>query len=161
MVAAAYDAIRDICDEMVVVVGHEAEAVLAALGGRRFQSVRSDPQAPMFDSIRAGLQVAQAIDPAADVVLQPGDHPEVAPTTLTILTDWLLQRPEQAIIPEYQGRGGHPILIPPPVAMIVLRTECPEGLGQFWATHPELCHRVPVADATVVRDIDTMADLDQ
>jgi molybdenum cofactor cytidylyltransferase len=161
LVAAAFDAICPVCDDMVVVVGHDSDAVLAALGTRLLHSTRSDPDAPMFDSIRAGLEAAQTLDPAAVVLLQPGDHPAVAVVTLHALTDWSLQRPVQAIVPEYEGRGGHPILIPPAVAKRVLEANCPNGLGQFWTAHPELCFRIPVSDQAVVRDIDTQADLDR
>jgi molybdenum cofactor cytidylyltransferase len=161
LVAAAFDAICPVCDDMVVVVGHDADAVLAALGERLFHSTRSDPDAPMFDSIRAGLQRAKTLDSAAVVLLQPGDHPAVAFATLHALMDWSLQRPAQAIIPEYDGRGGHPILIPPTVAKRVLAANCPDGLGEFWTAHPELCCRIPVNDQAVVRDIDTQVDLDR
>jgi CTP:molybdopterin cytidylyltransferase MocA len=161
LVAAAYDAIRPICDEMVVVLGHEAEAVATALGDRPFHRATSEPDAPMFDSIRAGLQVAQTLDPTAAIVLQPGDHPDVAAATLRTLVDWSLQRPVQAIIPQYGHRGGHPIVIPPNVVNVILGAACPSGLGAFWVAHPELCHRVPVEDGAVVRDIDTPADLER
>jgi molybdenum cofactor cytidylyltransferase len=160
LVAAAYDAIRPICDDMIVVLGHDADAAAAALGARSFQRADSDADAPMFESIRAGLTIAQTIDPNALVVLQPGDHPEVSQTTLNTLTTRSLQRPAKAIIPEYVGRGGHPILIPPQVAARLLALNCPEGLGQFWADHPELCRRVPVDDPSILRDIDTPTDLD-
>jgi molybdenum cofactor cytidylyltransferase len=159
LVAAAYEAIRPICDEMVVVLGHEADAVALALGGRSFHRAESDPHAPMFDSIRAGIRVAQRINANAAIVLQPGDHPEVARSTLDSLTNWSLKRPVQTIIPEYAGRGGHPIVIPPHIAALLIEAECPAGLGQFWLDHPDLCHRVPIDDAKVVRDIDTPADL--
>lgn len=159
LVAAAYDAIRPICDEMVVVLGHEADAVAAALGERIYHRADANPDSPMFESIRTGLQAAQTIDPTAAVVLQPGDHPDVAPHTLRSLTDWSLPRPAQAIVPDYRGRGGHPALIPPPVVALLIDADCPEGLGQFWTDHPDLCHRVPVDDATVLRDIDTPGDL--
>jgi molybdenum cofactor cytidylyltransferase len=159
LVAAAYDAVRSICDEMLVVVGHEADLVTAALECRAFHRAASDPDAPMFESIRAGLRTARSIDPAATVVLQPGDHPIVAATTLAALVDSSLKRPDQAIIPEYQGRGGHPVLIPAPVVEIVVAARCPSGLGDFWLAHPELCARVPIGDPTVIRDVDTSADL--
>ena len=62
---AAYDAIRPICDEMVVVLGHEADAVAAALGDRPFHRAESDPDrrcssrsAPAFAPLR--------IDPSHD-----------------------------------------------------------------------------------------------
>jgi molybdenum cofactor cytidylyltransferase len=159
LVAAAYDAVRPICDDMVVALGHDEEMVVAALGSRAFHRAASDPDAPMFESIRAGLRAAITIDAAATIVLQPGDHPEVTAETLAVLADWSLKRPAQAIIPEYGGRGGHPVFIPPLVAKILVAADCPTGLGDFWRTHAELCARVPVPDATVIRDVDTRADL--
>jgi molybdenum cofactor cytidylyltransferase len=159
LVAAAYEAIRSICDEMVVVLGHDADAVAAALANRPFHRSESDPRAPMFESIRAGLRVAQRLNAAATIALQPGDHPEVAESTLDILTNCSSKRPAQTIIPEFAGRGGHPIIIPPNIAALLVEADCPAGLGQFWLDHPEFCHRVPIDDPAVVRDIDTPADL--
>jgi molybdenum cofactor cytidylyltransferase len=159
LVAAAYDAVRPICNDMVVVLGHEANAVGAALGDRPFHRAESNSDAPMFESIRAGLAAAQEIDPAATIVLQPGDHPEVSPATLDALANCSLQQSAQAIIPEHNGRGGHPVLIPPAVAALILQTECPDGLGQFWTAHPDLCHRLPVDDSAILRDVDTPSDL--
>ncbi len=159
LVAATYDAIRPICDDMVVVLGHEADAVAAAIGDRAFHRTSSDPDGPMFDSIRAGLVAAQAINPAATIVLQPGDHPDVSLATLHALANCSLPRAALAVIPEYDGRGGHPVLIPPAVAASLLETDCPDGLGQFWSDHPELCHRLPVDDSMILRDIDTPSDI--
>ena len=159
LVAAAYDAIRPICDEMVVVLGHEADAVAAALGDRPYHRAASRPDAPMFESIRAGLEAARSIDPDATIVLQPGDHPEVAAATLTVLIESSRQRPVQAIIPEHAGRGGHPVLIPAPIVTVLLDSDCPTGLGDFWAAHPERCVRLPVDDPSILRDIDTPFDL--
>jgi molybdenum cofactor cytidylyltransferase len=159
LVAAAYDAISPICDSMVVVVGHDAEAVAAALGDRRFERTLGDADEPMFESIRTGLKAARRVDTKAYVVLQPGDHPEVSAATLELLQDRSLKRPVRALIPEYGGRGGHPVLIPPDLVAQLAQSECPDGLGQFWLDHPQLCERVSVNDAGVVRDIDTPADL--
>jgi molybdenum cofactor cytidylyltransferase len=159
LVVASYDAIHSICDDMVVVVGHIADSVVEALGDRAFHRAESDPDAPMFESIRAGLRAALLVDASATVVLQPCDHPEVAASTLSSLTAWSLKRPGQAILPQFASRGGHPVLIPSRICAMLLETDCPHGLGQFWLDHPDLCHRVPIDDPTVVHDIDTPADL--
>jgi CTP:molybdopterin cytidylyltransferase MocA len=113
----------------------------------------------MFRSIHAGLQAAQELDPAAVVVLHPADHPEVSLSTLTALTDRSAQQPVQAIIPEYDGHGGHPVLMPPPVATVLLRSDCPAGLGDFWISYPEHCVRISVDDPSVCRDVNTPEDL--
>src|SRR5262245_17554823 len=101
LVAASYDAVQAICDEMVVVFGHIPDSVAAALGDRPFHQAESDPDAPMYESIRAGLRAAHRVAPQATVVLQPGDHPEVAPSTLSGLSNQSIERPRQAIIPQY------------------------------------------------------------
>jgi len=159
LIAAAYDAIRPICDEMVIVLGHESAAVTVALGERSFHRTLSDPDDPMFESIRAGLKAARRVDPRAAVVLQPGDHPDVSPKTLELLKATAETRPMRAIIPQLGDHGGHPVIIPADLVAQLTQTECPDGLGQFWLDHPQLCARVPVDDPGVVRDIDTPADL--
>jgi molybdenum cofactor cytidylyltransferase len=159
LIAAAYDAIQPICDAMVVVLGHESVAVSAALGERPFHRTLTDPDDPMFESIRAGLKAARRIDPKAAVVLQPGDHPDVSPTTLELLKATAEARPIRAIIPQHCDHGGHPVIIPADLVAQLTQTECPDGLGQFWFDHPQLCERIPVDDPSVVRDIDTPADL--
>jgi molybdenum cofactor cytidylyltransferase len=159
LVAAAYDAIHPICDEMVVVLGHMAEAVAAALGDRPFHRAQSDSAAPMYESIRGGLRAAHRIDSGSTVILQPCDHPEVGASTLDRLTQLAIEQPLQAIIPQYAGRGGHPVLIPPAIGAMLIDADCPDGLGQFWLDHSELCVRVSIDDPTIVHDIDTPADL--
>ncbi len=160
LVVAAYDAVEPVCEDMVVVLGHDAAAVAAALVGRPFHPVHADPDAPMFESVRAGLTAAAQIDPQATVLLQPGDHPEVAEATLHALIAAARRHPGCALIPEYEGRGGHPVVIPPAVARHVVQAECPAGLRQFWIDHPGLCVRLAVDDASVVRDVDTPDQLD-
>src|SRR5262245_14196111 len=50
VVAASFDTIAPHCDEMIVVVGAEAEAVASALVPRRLRMVQADPDAEMFQS---------------------------------------------------------------------------------------------------------------
>src|SRR5690242_11961288 len=82
LVCAAYDTIRSVCDKMVVVLGHNADEVVAALGTRSFERVFSSSDVQMSESICVGLRTAAASDPDAAVLLQPGDHPEVSESTL-------------------------------------------------------------------------------
>jgi molybdenum cofactor cytidylyltransferase len=113
----------------------------------------------MFESVRAGFRAARLLDAEATVVLQPGDQPEVELATLDALVARSLKRPRQAVVPQVGGCGGHPVLIPPEVASVLIDAECPRGLGEYWLLHPELCDRMPVEDPAVLRDVDTPEDL--
>lgn len=155
LVAAAYDAIASACETMIVVLGHRAEEVAELLEGRDFTAVLSDPDAPMFASVRVGLLTAQRVDAQAAVLLHPADHPQVAPATLGALCREHASTPDCALLPTYSDRGGHPVLIPPAVIQQILPSECPAGLGEFWKEHPDRCRRVPVDDPVIVEDIDT------
>ena len=158
LVAASFDSIAQVCADMIVVLGHRADEVEAALQPREFHSCASDPDAPMFDSVQAGIRKALELRPESGVLLHPGDHPEVVAATLETLLKLSAEQPDWVLIPEYQGRGGHPTLIPNTVVQQLLNAECPAGLGQYWSEHPELCLRVSVDDPSVVRDVDRVRD---
>jgi molybdenum cofactor cytidylyltransferase len=158
LVAAAYDAIAPACDRMIVVLGHEAEAVAAALGDRPFDRVDADPDAPMFESVRAGVRAAAELA-ARRVVLHPADHPRVAPTTLAKLAARADAEPARAIIPEHAGRGGHPVFIPASLFEAIAACAGEGGLRAFWRAQHAACARLPVEDPSVTRDLDEPSDL--
>jgi len=68
-------------------------------------------------------------------------------------------------MPEYNGKGGHPALIPMDIARRILQWARADGtpatargqggLRQFWIDHPELHRRLPVNDPSCVVDLDS------
>jgi molybdenum cofactor cytidylyltransferase len=158
MVAAAFDAIAPACCAMVVVIGHEAEGVVAVLGERAFEAVRVDPAAEMLTSVKAGLAAACSMHPTADVLLHLADHPAVKRDTLECLIRTSAEQPNRAVMPEFDGRGGHPVVIPAGLVSSILDFQAAGGLRQFWLDHAERCVRLPVDDPGVVLDIDTPSD---
>ncbi len=158
LVAAAFDAIAPACCAMVVVVGHEADLVLGALGERAFQSVRVSADAEMIASVKAGLSAAVAIHPTADVLLQPADHPEVRRETIELLLRTSAEQAGRAVMPEHEGRGGHPVVIPAELVYSILDFAGAGGLRQFWLDHPDDCVRLPVDDPGVILDLDVPSD---
>lgn len=161
LVAAAFDSIACVCGEMVVVVGNEADAVIAALGKRQFGAVAVDSGAEMIASVKAGLAVARGLDPTADVLLHPADHPEVRRETLDLLIQIAAEQPGLAVMPTFGGAGGHPVLIPAELAVDIVSYEGPGGLRQFWIDHADQCIRREIDDPGVVFDLDTPADYDE
>lgn len=158
VVSSAFDAVCPVCRDMVVVVGHESDAVVEALGDRSFHVVLADADAAMFESVRVGLEAAHRVGPMAGILLHLADHPEVGPTTLPSLLAARVRHPGLVLIPQFQGRGGHPVLIPAGAIPWLLAYSGDGGLRRYWADHPDLCHRVAVDDAGVIRDLDTPED---
>lgn len=154
LVAAAFDAIADSCQQMLVVFGHRASEVQELLESRSFSVCIANPDAPMFESVQAGIAAALELDGGAPILLHPADHPEVDSRTLQRLQQAAETYPEKVIIADHQGRGGHPVWLPVAVAETLLHAACPQGLGQYWRDHPELSHRLEVADETITRDLD-------
>lgn len=158
LVAVAFDAIAPACCAMVVVVGHEADDVLSALSERTFQSVLVDPDAEMLVSVKAGLAAARAMHPTADILLHPADHPELKRDTIELLIRSSAEQTDRAVMPEYEGRGGHPTIIPAKMIPSILDFTDVGGLRKFWIDHADKCIRLRVSDSGVVRDIDTPDD---
>jgi molybdenum cofactor cytidylyltransferase len=159
VIAAAFDSIP--ADEMIVVVGDSGSELVDALGQRTFDIVNADSDAPMFESIRAGLQAASAADPDASIILLPGDHPAVQRETVEGLLAVASAHPTLAILPAYGGRGGHPALIPASVRDQVIEYGGDQGLKGFWRFRSLLALRVEVSDPGVLNDIDIPEDYER
>ncbi|MGD9634207.1 MAG: NTP transferase domain-containing protein [Pirellulales bacterium] len=165
LVAAAFDAIARVCDEMFVVLGHEADDVMSALAGRKFRYYQFGEPGSMFRSTIVGLAVGrlrcdELFEVPTQLLLHLSDHPQVRLDTLQSLIAAANEQPDVAVIPQYRGRGGHPVLIPHCVAKLICGFHGRGGLRQFWVEHPQLCVRLPVDDPGVVFDVDTQADYD-
>lgn len=158
LVGAAFDAVSPICTNMIVALGHDSPAVAGALAPRTFIGAESDPDAPMLESIRAGLAAAAARFGPTDILLHPADHPTVTRATLDVLLEALAADPSRAHVPEYGRKGGHPVLIPASIGAMILDWRGNGGLRRFWIDHPHLCTRHPVTDPGVIFDIDTPPD---
>ena len=156
LIAVSFDAISASCEDMIVVLGPDGDEAAAALGDRRFRRVTPDGD-DMLDSVKAGLRAARKHHPDADALLHPADHPRVSSRTLTILRESRSEG-DQALMPEHEGRGGHPVLIPSPHFDAILGWSGSGGLRQFWLEHRDSCRRIPVDDPWTVRDLDTPED---
>lgn len=158
VVASAFDSIAWACSHMLVTLGGDAGPIRAALRGRSFESIECDADAPMFESIRAGLARSRVIDPEAPVLLLPADQPGILRSTVQRVIAEGARSRDVAITPTYAGRGGHPVLLPPAVVAVALTHSGEGGLKGLWSQRPELRVRVEIDDPACARDLDTPED---
>jgi molybdenum cofactor cytidylyltransferase len=163
VVAAAFDVLGHCpCHLMFVTLGHEADDVREALGDRRFTSVTVEPDAPMFESIRAAIRaMGSRRRDCHGVWLHTVDAPAVSPRTIEAVTVASEAHPKAVVLPEHEGRGGHPVFIPQRFLDRIERWQGEGGLREFWRTIAKDVIRLPVDDAAVTMDLDTPAEYEK
>lgn len=159
LVALAFDSIAWACQQMVVVVDTDREQVIQSLPGRTFSAVTATGTRQMSESLLAGVRATAQSWPNQAVLLQLADHPAVLRDTIRRLRNESLRCPHRTIIPTFQGKGGHPILIPPNVIGQLIENCARDALDAFWRAHPELCIRCAMDDDSIIRDLDNPTQL--
>jgi molybdenum cofactor cytidylyltransferase len=140
--------------EIVVVVGQRAEEVRAALVEKAFVrfAVNEEAESEMGVSIARGVESVAAETGAVLVALV--DQPAVPPTVVESLIEaW--RAGARLVVPEWEGRGGHPVLIDLALREELLRLDSRGGLRALFDAHRGEVRRVAVESPYVARDMDT------
>jgi molybdenum cofactor cytidylyltransferase len=141
-------------ENIVVVLGHRADDVRQSLSNVVF-ALNPDPTSEMGASIAAGIRVLPASSAATLIALV--DHPAVPSKVVsTLIETW--QRGSRLIIPTWQDRGGHPVLVDLSFKSELLNLDATGGLRSLFDTHRNVVTRIPVDSPYVARDMDTWDD---
>ena len=145
-------------DEVLVVVGNNEAAVAPVVYANGASLVvNPDPARGQFSSLRVGLQeVLKRGRDAAMVTLV--DRPPVRMETLETLESAFEQATTQrkwAVIPEYQGKHGHPILLGRQMMEAFLRAPETSNARDVEHAHLSEIEYVPVDDPLVAVNVDT------
>ncbi|HKR22137.1 MAG TPA: nucleotidyltransferase family protein [Pyrinomonadaceae bacterium] len=143
-------------NEIVVVLGHNAEAVRRQLSSASVTfATNPDPDSSMSASIVLGIEALA--DTARAVLITPADHPAIYPEAIgRLMEKW--RGGAQLIQPEFQGKGGHPVLIDLSYRGELKRLDPHAGLRGFFSKHRADVDRLPVDSPFVARDMDTWED---
>ena len=141
-------------EEIVVVLGHRADDIRQQVSGVKF-AVNPDPDSPMGASIAAGVRELSATAGATLIALV--DHPAVPPAVVaTLLKSW--KSGARLVIPTWQGRGGHPVLVDLGFKPELLTLSESGGLRALFDAHRDGVTRVAVDSPFIARDMDTWDD---
>jgi molybdenum cofactor cytidylyltransferase len=141
-------------DTIVVVLGHRADDVRRKLSGVTF-AVNPDPDSEMGASIAAGLRALP--DAAQATLIALSDHPAVpAKVVSSLLEDW--RGGARIVVPTWQDRGGHPVLVDLSFKSELLSPDSRGGLRAFLDSHRSEVQRRAVDSPYIARDMDTWDD---
>ena len=161
--SVAIRALQPATELVIVVAGANASSLgPIADANAAFMAINPNPQLGQFSSLQAGLQdVLNRGRDAAIVTLV--DRPPAEIETIEHLKTVFLSSDDQAwaVVPEYQGKHGHPFVIGREMIEAFLRA--PAGSSAREVEHANQPHirYVPVSDPLVVANVDTPEDFEK
>ncbi len=145
---------------VIVVLGPDSDQIrtgVSALGGRAVRVVvNPDPSRGMLSSIQEGLLT---FDRDEGIAVLPGDMPYVRAGTVATLLE-VFGRSGAIVSPRYEGKRGHPVILPARLRAEILAADPRGNLHEVLRKHLDERHDVDVMDRGVVRDVDTLADME-
>ena len=156
--SAAIELFSPFVDMVLVVVGkneHALTPIVYATGGSLV--LNSYPERGQFSSLQAGLQeVLNRGRDAAMITLV--DRPPVLPETIQTLRDAFEREiPESkwAVVPEYRGKHGHPILIGREMIEAFLRAPVTSSAREVEHAHSDKIAYFSAEDPLITGNVDT------
>ncbi len=143
--------------ETIVVVGHEAEAVRAALGDRPVRIVLNPGYAAgLSTSLQAGIR---AVRPDCEaVVFLLGDQPFATSALVDRLIEVFADAQAWIVRPSVGGRPGHPVLMGRDLFAEILEQQGDVGGREISERHRDRQILVPLDDERLAVDVDTEED---
>lgn len=140
-------------DIVVVLNNGDSPTAMAVKGSPVYMVFNPVPEGDMAGSLRAGLR---AVDKSSSgVLISLADQPLVSVETIKSLVALHGQQPDKILIPQYETKKGHPVLLPKSILEDIFYGGT---LRDIINKYPERVRLLPVTDEGVVLDIDTADD---
>jgi molybdenum cofactor cytidylyltransferase len=148
-------------ERVMVVLGHHASEIQSALNLHGTQVVLNhDYRLGQTSSLQAGLRALDQQDVQA-VLLCLVDHPAVSVEVVKQLMHAYEKSHSPVVIPTYQGRRGHPVLISRELFAEILALGSGEGANTVIRKYREATNFVEVSDSGILIDVDEPQTLNE
>jgi molybdenum cofactor cytidylyltransferase len=141
----------------IVVVGHEADAVLVALDGAPvIVTINAEYADGMSTSLKAGLRASAG--GCDGVIFLLGDQPYVTATLIDEMIDRFASTSAAVVRPAVGGRPGNPVLMGSELFPEILEQSGDVGGREIVERHSDEVSLVSIDDPRVCVDIDSPQD---
>lgn len=146
------------CDEVVVVLGHDAQKIKDVLKNFNCKFVfNEDYEKGQSYSVKAG--VSAVVGYAEAVMVLPGDVALITPESINMVIEEYKRCKSPIVVASYKGRSGHPILFDKSLFKEIMEiSEETMGLKAVVNRHRQLIRKVEVGSDEVLIDIDSEED---
>lgn len=150
------DAFVHQCDKIIVVTGYQSEIIHQIISEYEYASqitcvYNEDYEQGMFTSIQKGVKAVDSLY----FYLTPGDYPLIKKATVESLKLALANKAE-VLIPSYNHKSGHPILLCETIKNAILEASKESNLRLVLSTVNK--QYVDVDDDGILLDVDTPED---
>jgi molybdenum cofactor cytidylyltransferase len=147
-------------DEVIVVTGHRESEVRRSIADRPVRFAHnSDYHSGMASSIKCGVQALSEGTRAC--VLALVDQPQIGADLINRVIEAYEKAPTIIVIPTYEGRHGHPILLDLSLKEEILTMNPEQGLRQVVRAHSDQIVRVEATNSAVLEDCDLPEDYER
>jgi molybdenum cofactor cytidylyltransferase len=149
-------------DEVFVVLGHRERDIRQSLAGAGVQyAINEEFQKGMLSSVKIGW--AQTAPGTEGVLIALVDQPMVTAAIINKLIDAFKEGKKRIVIPTYQGKQGHPIVLSNEFEeeLMLMDDATPNGLKALIDAHRDEILEVPVDSPAVIEDIDRPEDYER
>lgn len=149
----------DATGRVIVVTGHQRDAVEAALAGLPVSFVHNAAfEEGQAGSVAAGLARAEA----RVTLVGLADQPRLTAADLArLLSAHAGADPDLISVPVSDGRRGNPVAVPGPLRPRLIKAGYARPDGRFTRDHPGLVQRLPLDAPGFYHDVDTPEAYDE
>jgi molybdenum cofactor cytidylyltransferase len=143
--------------EVVVVVGHQADRVTAALAGLPVRIIENKAhRVGQASSVRAGLEAVGS--EASGILFMPTDQPYLDVDLIDDLIGLFETTGGPIVVPTFGGSRGAPVLFSRSLFPELERLEGDAGGRQLFPLHADGIVELPLANSAPLQDVDTPDD---
>lgn len=161
--SSAIRALEPVTDLVIVVAGANEENLAPIVNASAAFLIRNpSPEEGQFSSLQRGL--AEVLNRGRDAALVTlVDRPAVSLDTVQQLKNEFLNSDDRiwAVVPEYGGKHGHPIVIGREMIEVFLRAPAGKTARDLEHEYQSHIRYVPVTDPYVVLNVDTPEDFEK
>lgn len=148
---------RSKIENMILVLGADSEKIIKAVEGADVKLCYNENYSQgMLSSVRCGFS-SLPHDFRAALVFQ-GDQPMIGPEITNALIDAYEKSGKGIIIPTFEKKRGHPLMLDSKYRNDIMKLDGEEGLRALAYRFPHDVFEVKVYTQNVLKDIDTEED---
>jgi molybdenum cofactor cytidylyltransferase len=150
-------------DEIIVVLGHEADQVRAAIANKEVRFVENpDYRLGLSTSVRAGFAAVPVR--TTGIMIYLADQPLLQPGEVDLLIRAFVaagKANKSIVVPFFRGQRGNPVIVKATYKSSLLAMTGDTGCRRVIKQNPDQVFTVEMETDHVVRDIDTMEAYDR